>query len=92
MTNDHRATFSQRIHQSDDATGQLENVVRLDLLRTIRLPVAAHVWSDHPITRIRERSELITPGTPNLGEAVQQDAQRRGTRLNVMHPDTVALR
>ena len=67
-----------------------DGVIGAPALWLVREVVAAHVGRDHVVAGLGQRPDLVTPGVPELGEAVQQDHQRPGAGLDVVQSDAAA--
>jgi hypothetical protein len=77
--------------QSNYIAGQLENVICLDWLRPIGLPVATLIWSHHMEACISECGHLMPPGIPALREAMAEDRQRPLALLDEVHLNAIGV-
>ena len=64
------------LHQGLDVVDKLHDVELVQANRLLRLSVASDVQGHDPVTRPGEVLELMSPGEPELGEAVTEDHQR----------------
>jgi hypothetical protein len=76
---------AEHVHQSDDITGQMQHGVGLGVVGTAGPAVSALVGRDRVIAGRCERNELMTPGVPGLGKAMEQDNERPGAGLGDVH-------
>ena len=83
--------LAERGDDADHVADEVEEGVLLDLLRTVGLPVAAHVRRDRPKARVGERLELMAPRVPGFRKAVAHQDERSFSRLGEMDADAVRL-
>ena len=87
VPDDGRAAFAQRADQAAHVLGQrLDVVAAAGLLGEV---VAAQVRGDDAVAGLGQRPDLVPPGVPVLGEAVQQQHQRSLALLDVVQADAV---
>jgi len=91
VPDDHRRLFAEPVHQSHHIARKLKNVVRLQSLRRVRLPVPAQIRRHRMKTRLGQRGKLMTPRIPRLRKSVEQHDQRPRPRLHTMHADAVCF-
>ena len=53
-------------------------------MRPVGEVIAAHVGRHHVVAGLGQRPDLVAPGVPELGEAVQQNHERAGAGLDVV--------
>jgi hypothetical protein len=89
VSGDDRAPFAEVVDQAGDVVRQGFDHVAAHTRRLRRGVIAAHVRSDDAVAGRGQRRDLISPGVPELGEAVQQDDERAGAGFDVVQPHTV---
>lgn len=67
---------SQVVEQGADVAGEAVDTVGADAARLARQVVAAQVGRDGAEAGIGQRRELMAPGPPELGKAVQEEDRR----------------
>lgn len=72
MTDDAGLVLFQRIHSSADIVANGDEVIGIGITRRTALPVTAHFRNQYAITGSNQRRDLLAPGMPALGKAVQQ--------------------
>jgi hypothetical protein len=87
----HGLLLAERVHQRDDVAGQVQDRVVADRLGRGALAVAALVRGHRVESGRRQRDELVPPGVPALGEAVQQHHQRPAAGLGDVHPEAAGV-
>ncbi len=85
MAREHSLLSAERVHQPDDVSGQVQHRVGLGIVGAAGPAVTALVGRDRVVAGRRERRELMTPGVPGLGKAVQQQHERPGAGLRDVH-------
>jgi len=90
VPDDHGLPLAQRLDQPDGVADQVQDRVGLDRLRPARAAIAALVRSDRVEARLGKRGQLVAPGVPALGEAVQQQHRRARARLGDVHAQPAA--
>ncbi len=91
MAGDDCLLGAQSIEEADHVADQMEKGILIDRLRTIALPVPAHVGRHRMEPGRGERRELMAPGVPGFGKAVAEHDQRTLAGFDQVHPDAVGL-
>ena len=91
MADDRGPLLPERVDDADHVADEMKERVFLDLLRPIRLAIAAHVRRDRMVAGFRKRLQLPSPGIPGFGKAVAEDDERAFARLGEMDADFVCL-
>ncbi len=86
-----RALGLQSADQASDIVGEPIDVVGVYAGRLGRQVIAAQIGSDHPKTGRCQRRNLVAPGVPMLGKAMQQDDQRLVAKLDVVQSKVAKL-
>src|SRR5690606_8300790 len=68
------------IDQTHDVARELVERISADAARLLARIVPALIGSDDSISRRSQRSDLLAPAVPELGESVQQDHERSVVR------------
>src|SRR5262249_21966972 len=84
-------SHAERIHQTDNVTNKVQDVIRLDLRRRLGLPIAALVRSHHAKTRFGQRVNLVTPRIPGFGESMTHHYHWTDASLGVVQLYAIAL-
>jgi hypothetical protein len=77
VPDEHRSLAAERGDEPGDVVDERADVVRAPALG---LPVAAQVGCDRAVAGLAECGELMPPGAPQLGEAVQAEDERAVVR------------
>ena len=83
---DDRLLLAERVHQPDDIAGQVQDRVGVRAGGLVGAAVPALVRRHGVEAGGGQRDQLMTPGVPGFGEAVQQQHQRAAARLGDVHP------
>ena len=89
MADDDGLLLAERVEDPDHVADEVEERVFLDLLRTVGLPVAAHVRGDSAPARFGERAQLMPPGVPGFQESRGTSGRAALSRLGEMDADAV---
>jgi hypothetical protein len=91
MPDHHGLLRAERVHQRDDVSGQVQDRIVADRRGRGRLAVTALVRGYRVESGRCQCGELVPPGVPALGEAVQQQHQRPLAGLGDMHPQAAGI-
>jgi hypothetical protein len=91
VADDNGLLLAERVEDPDHVADEVKERIFLDLLRTVGLPIAAHVGGDRAPARFGERAQLMPPGVPGFRKAVAHQDERRLSRLGEMDADAVCL-
>ncbi len=72
----HRCVRTERIGKADQIAGNLLKPIGLDGIGLVRTAIAAHVDRAGGEPGRGNRADLVTPGIPAFGKAVDHDRQR----------------
>ncbi|BDA84274.1 hypothetical protein Sa4125_18160 [Aureimonas sp. SA4125] len=86
-----KTTGAVGIGQRYNVHGENIELVCRDLLRSLAFVIAAHVRNNDMVTLIRQRSDLMAPGPPKLGKAVEKDEQGSVPRTSLDHMEHDAV-
>ena len=65
--------FAQRVNETHNIGRQMENVIGLNRLRRVCLPVSTLIGSDSAIARVRKRRYPVPPGIRGFRPAMAKN-------------------
>jgi hypothetical protein len=89
VPDERRRGLAERVDEAEHVVDERGHAVRGQLGGGGGPPVAAHVGGDGVVSGGGERGELVAPGIPELGEAVEEDDGRPLARLGQVQVDAV---
>jgi hypothetical protein len=81
MADEVRALGTECTDEADDVADELRKSVVGDTRWKIGLTIAAQVWGDRVVARLRQRRELVSPRVRDLRKAVEEDNELARARL-----------
>src|SRR5207237_1364207 len=75
MPHYHCLLLAKHVYEANEITNQMQLSVLLDLAGTLSLPIAALVGSNGVVARLRQGGQLVAPGVPGFGKAMQKQDQ-----------------
>jgi hypothetical protein len=91
VPHDHRLPLAQGIEEADHVAHQVQLGVALAPFGPVGPAIAALIGGHGVVAGLGQRDELVAPGVPGFGEAVEQDDERPRAALGDVHADAVSL-
>ena len=83
--------FAKRLHQPDKVGHEIDDVIRLDLVRRVGVAVPALVWRHDAEAGSREDWDLVAPAIPGFRPSMAEEHERTIALLYIVHADPVGV-